>query len=161
MGNTTVSHCINGKVISIGSRLHVYLSSKLGTVSECRIDYYDGYDNEIEMAKLNPMYKGMAYKRVVSLAEVEKIVELSNKEFDELAADLMAFDSVSKFGLGAGGTKSDYVIKNDSKEEFEKFRSKDNNHCDLITFVTSKHRTAFFVNADGYTYARNAGVYFE
>lgn len=152
--------CLLAKKLKIGSRVEISMTSKPNCISEVIYDWLDGYDYAIECEKLHYQLAGTSQKRIKSLAEIEKIVEISNDDFDAFGKELMCRDLFSKSDIASGGTISDCKISNDyCEKERAKFLAKENNPRNLVTMVTSKNRRSFFVNASGYNYARNVGVY--
>lgn len=150
------------KRLRVGSIINLYLSSKAGDISEVIFDYLNGYEYDLECESIYSMMVGCARERKKSRCEVEKIVELSNKQFDDLTADLMVQNSASEYGFGDGGSVSDYKPTSwNCSKEMAKFTAKENNFRHLVTMVTSPNRLPFFVEVSGYNYIRNAGVYFK
>ncbi len=91
--------------------------------------------------------------------KVEKVAMLSNKAFDTFSLNLM---SASSF-LGEGGTQCDDPRLKDLDKDFWQFTDEEKriyqSTCyNLVTAIIAPDRKTFFVDAQGYKYARYVAI---
>lgn len=143
------SECDMAKNLKVGDLTDIlYGWGKDGSLGELlyNIFYAHTYavlhDRIIKRYKLdNFLYGRDCYKDDqlrISKAKIEKIVTLTQEQFDELTNGFLSAER-DVYGFGYGG--------HNPQRKF-----------DLVTLVTAPNRKSIFVNCEGYSYARYAAI---